>query len=134
DAFGLQFHFGRDEPGRHVRDMMQISSRLDCFAASPKPVHITGISIPDSHGQDDRARHKAGSWRKEWDQDLQANWLEEFYKLSLARSFVNTVTYSSLADHSDSPMDGCGLLTKKLTPKKAFLTVAKFQRTILKCQ
>ncbi|MHC5138358.1 MAG: endo-1,4-beta-xylanase [Planctomycetota bacterium] len=134
DAFGLQFHFGRDEPGRHVRDMMQISSRLDCFAASPKPVHITGISIPDSHGQNERARHKAGSWRKEWDQDLQANWLEEFYKLSLARSFVNTVTYSSLADHSDSPMDGCGLLTKKLTPKKAFLTVAKFQRTILKCQ
>jgi hypothetical protein len=29
-------------------------------------------------------------------------------------------------------MAGCGLLTEKLSPKKAFLTVAKFQRTILK--
>lgn len=132
DAFGLQFHFGKDEPGGHIRDMMQISSRLDCFAMSPKPVHITGVSIPDAHGQDDRSCHKAGSWRKEWDQDLQARWLEEFYKLSLARSYVNTVTYSCLADHRNSPMSGCGLLTEKLSPKKAFLVVAKFQRTILK--
>ena len=132
DAFGLQFHFGKDEPGGHIRDMMQISSRLDCFAAAPKPVHITGISVPDAHGQDERSQHKAGSWRKEWDQDLQATWLEEFYKLSLARSYVNTVTYSCLADHPNFPMNGCGLLTEKLSPKKAFLVVAKFQRSILK--
>ncbi len=132
DAFGLQFHFGKDEPGKHIRDMMQISSRLDCFAAAPKPVHITGVSIPDSHGEDGLAQHKAGSWRKEWDQDLQATWLEEFYKLSLARPYVNTVTYSCLADHCDSPMKSCGLLTEKLSPKKVFLVVAKFQRSILK--
>lgn len=132
DAFGLQFHFGKDEPGRHVRDMMQVSSRLDCFAAVPKPIHITGVSIPDAHGEEDPAGHKAGCWRKEWDQDLQANWLEEFYKLALARPFINTVTYSCLADQGDSPMNRCGLLTEKLSPKKAFLTVAKFQRRILK--
>jgi GH35 family endo-1,4-beta-xylanase len=132
DAFGLQFHFGKDEPGKHIRDMMQISSRLDCFAAAPKPVHVTGVSIPDAHGEDGRAQQKAGSWRKEWDQDLQATWLEEFYKLSLARPYVNTVTYSCLADHCDSPMQSCGLLTEKVSPKKAFLVVAKFQRSILK--
>lgn len=132
DAFGMQFHFGRDEPGMHVRDMMQISSRLDCFAPVPKPLHITGISIPDAHGADDRSREKAGSWRKDWSQDVQASWLEEFYKLALARPYVNTVTYSCLADRPNSPMNGCGLLTEKLTPKKAFLMMAKFQRTILK--
>jgi GH35 family endo-1,4-beta-xylanase len=132
DAFGMQFHFGKDEPGMHVRDMMQISSRLDCFAAVPKPLHITGVSIPDAHGADDRSRDRAGSWRKDWSQDMQAKWLEEFYKLALARLYVNTVTYSCLADHSSSPMNGCGLLTEKLTPKKAFLVMAKFQRTILK--
>ena len=132
DAFGLQFHFGRDEPGMHVRDMMQISSRLDCFAAVPKPLYITGVSIPDAHGQDECSQHKAGSWRKEWNQDIQANWLEEFYKLALARPYVNTITYSYLTDNDNSTMNGCGLLTEKLTPKKAFLVMAKFQRTILK--
>ncbi|MHC4855791.1 MAG: endo-1,4-beta-xylanase, partial [Planctomycetota bacterium] len=87
DAFGLQFHFGKDEPGMHVRDMMQISARLDCFAPVSKPLHITGVSIPDAHGTDDRSRQKAGSWRKDWSQDVQATWLEEFYKLALARPY-----------------------------------------------
>ena len=132
DAFGLQLHFGKDEPGMHVRDMMQISSRLDCFFSVPKPLHITGVSIPDAHDADARSRHKAGSWRKDWSQDVQAKWLEEFYKLALARPYVNTVTYSCLADQPGLPMDGCGLLTENLTPKKAFLVIAKFQRTILK--
>jgi hypothetical protein len=132
DAFGLQFHFGRDVPGMHVRDMMQISSRLDCFAPVPKPLHITGVSIPAASGGQDRAQDKAGVWRKEWTPELQASWLEEFYKLALARSYVSTVTYSCLSDHNQSDYDGCGLLTEKLQPRKAFLMLAKFQRSILK--
>jgi GH35 family endo-1,4-beta-xylanase len=132
DAFGLQFHFGRDEPGMHVRDMMQISSRLDCFAAVPKPIHVTGVSIPDSHGEKKHSIDRAGSWRQEWSQSVQASWLEEFYKLALARPYINTVTYSCLADQKQSHLKGCGLLTPKLTPKKAFLVMAKLQRTILK--
>lgn len=134
DAFGLQFHFGRDEPGMHVRDMMQISSRLDCFAPVTKPVHITGVSIPAAHGDEGRSASQAGSWRQEWNQDLQARWMEEFYKLALARPYVSTVTYSCLADNQRSCMNGCGLLNDALKPKKSFLMMAKFQRSILKKQ
>ena len=130
DAFGLQFHFGKDAPGMHMRDMMQIASRMDCFAAVPKTVHITGVSIPDSEG--DSAAEKAGRWREKWDQTLQAAWIEEFYKLALGRPYINTVTYSCLADNPSMPTKGCGLLTEKLTPKKAFLVMAKFQKTIMK--
>lgn len=130
DAFGLQFHFGKDAPGMHMRDMMQIASRMDCFAAVPKTVHVTGVSIPDNEGEG-AAAGKAGHWRKKWDQTLQATWLEEFYKLTLGRPFINTVTYSYLADSPSQPVKGCGLLTSKLTPKKAFLVMAKFQKTIM---
>ena len=132
DAFGLQFHFGKDAPGMHLRDMMQISSRMDCFAAVPKTVHVTGVSIPDSEGKGDSAAGKAGYWRKKWDQNLQATWIEEFYKLALGRPYINTVTYSHLADSDSMPVKGCGLLTSKLTPKKAFVVMAKFQKTIMK--
>jgi hypothetical protein len=126
DAFGLQFQFGKDEPGMHMRDMMQIASRMDCFAAVPKTVHVTGVSIPDNEGEG-----KAGNWRKKWDANLQAIWLEEFYKLALGRPYINTVTYSYLADGPGIPVKGGGLLTSKLTPKKAFLVMAKFQKTIM---
>ncbi len=132
DAFGLQFHFGKDAPGLHIRDMMQISSRLDCFAAVPKTVHITGVSVPDCDGPGDRAAERAGHWRSKWTQAQQAKWIEEFYKLALGRPYINTVTYSQLADGTTAPMDGCGLLSEKLTPKKAFLVMAKFQKTIMK--
>jgi hypothetical protein len=132
DAFGLQFHFGKDEPGMHVRDMMQISSRLDCFAAVPKAIHITGVSIPDRPGNGATDAQQAGFWHKDWDPGLQAEWLEQFYKIALGRPYVNTITYSHLADAPKMPVDGCGLLSDEFTPKRAFLTLAKFQKTILK--
>lgn len=132
DAFGIQFHFGRDVPGMHVRDMMQISSRLDCFAAVPKAIHITGVSVPDRFGSGPNAAELAGAWRKEWDPGLQAEWLEQFYKVALGRPFINTVTYSHLADSPEVPVAGCGLLSEKYSPKQAFLVVAKFQKAILK--
>ena len=132
DAFGLQFHFGKDEPGMHIRDMMQISSRLDCFAAVPKAIHITGVSVPDRPGNGATDPLRAGVWHKEWDASVQAEWLEQFYKAALGRSFINTVTYSHLADTPELPVPGCGLLNEKLGPKPAFLTVAKFQKAIIK--
>lgn len=132
DAFGLQFHFGKDAPGMHVRDMMQISSRLDCFAAVPKAIHITGVSVPDRSGEGPTDPNRAGTWRKDWDPAVQAEWLEQFYKVALGRPFINTVTYSHLADSTDIPVTGGGLLTEKFSPKQAFLVVAKFQKTILK--
>jgi len=132
DAFGLQFHFGGNEPGMHVRDMMQISSRLDCFAAIPKTLHITGVSVPDRCGSDGTAPQLAGTWRKEWDPGVQAQWLEEFYKVAFGRPYINTVTYSHLADLPEMKVPGCGLLNEKFSPKQAFLVVAKFQKAILK--
>ncbi len=132
DAFGLQIHFGKDEPGMHVRDMMQISSRLDCFAAIPKAIHITGVSAPDRAGDGATDPQQAGYWHKPWDVGVQAEWLEQFYKAALGRPFISTVTYTHLADSPQIPVAGCGLLTETFSPKQAFLVVAKFQKAIIK--
>lgn len=130
DALGLQLHFGKGQPGMHVRDMMQIASRLDCFAAVPKTVHITAVTAPDRIGSDGDSPERAGCWRRPWDAATQAEWLEQFLKAALGRPFINTVTYGQLADAPGA--EGCGLLTDKLNPKPAFLVVAKFQKAILK--
>jgi len=132
DAFGLQFHFGKDEPGMHVRDMMQISSRLDCFAAVPKAIHITGVSVPSQPGTGLTDPRQAGVWHQEWSPAVQAEWIEQFYKAVLGRPYINTITYSHLADTAAMPVAGCGLLSEKFSPKQAFLLIAKFQKTILK--
>lgn len=132
DAIGLQFLFGANIPGMHVRDMMQISSRLDLFAQVAKPVHITLAGVPDRFADSDGDPELCGYWHKPWSQDVQAQWIESFYRAALSRSYINTVTYAALADSPGKPLAGYGLLDENLNPKKGLLTIAKFQKLIEK--
>lgn len=132
DAVGLQLQFGANQPGMHVRDMMQISSRLDFFAQVAKPVHITSVAVPDRISTPDGDPHLCGYWHKPWTEEVQAQWIESFYKAALSRSFINTVTYGALADGTQNSMAGQGLLDEHLNPKKALLSVVKFQKLIEK--
>jgi hypothetical protein len=130
DAFALQLHFGKGRPGMYVRDMMQISSMLDYFAPVFKPLHITGLSVPSHCDLDDLDCRAAGIWHREWDQTLQSDWIEQFYKIALGKPFVNSITYSNLADAEDITVLGSGLLTKNFEPKETFLTLGKLQKLI----
>ena len=132
DAFGLKLAFGKDRPGMHIRDLMQISSMLDCYAPVPKPLHITGVAVPDECGSDEQDRRLAGFWRRQWDQLLQGEWIEQFYKIALGKPFINSISYSNLADADDIEIPQSGLLDRDFEPKKAFIAVAKLQKTILR--
>lgn len=131
DAFGLQLQFGKDYPGMHVRDMMQISSVLDFFAAVPKPLHITGVGVPNSSGKDSFDVKVAGIWHREWDQSVQSEWIENLYKIAFGKPFIHSITYSTLADTENMALPGSGLLTKELKAKKSFLTLGMLQKFIL---
>jgi GH35 family endo-1,4-beta-xylanase len=131
DALGVQMVFGKDQPGMHIRDMMQVSAMLDCFAPVPKPVHITSFGVPDTHNAKKQQPHEAGLWYKPWDQMQQSKWIEDFCKIAFSKPFVNTITYSALADGNNNELVGEGLLTEKFEPKKSFMAMAKLQRKIL---
>jgi hypothetical protein len=131
DALGVQMVFGKDVPGMHMRDMMQVSAMLDRFAPVPKPLHITAFGVPDTTNGEKQQPNEAGLWYKPWDQTQQSKWIEEFCKIAFSKPFVNTVTYSALADGSNNTLAGEGLLTEKFEPKKSFMTLTKLQQKIL---
>ncbi|HBG26956.1 MAG: hypothetical protein A2Y10_12295 [Planctomycetes bacterium GWF2_41_51] len=131
DALGVQVLFGKNEPGMHVRDMMQVSAMLDRFMTLPKQIHITSFSVPDSNKADKQAENTAGFWHKPWDEAVQSKWFEEFCKIAFSKPFINTITCSALADSDEKAISGAGLLTDGLEPKKAFMALAKLQRQIL---
>lgn len=131
DAFGVKLEFGIDKPGMHVRDLMQISSRLDFFAAVGKPVHITGVAVPGGSPGGDQDPTVAGMWRKPWDQTVQSEWIDTLYRIALGKPFVNSITYSSLADSDRLEIRESGLLATDFAPKEAFLTLAKMQKMIM---
>ena len=132
DSFALHLELGANKPGMHIRDMMQISSRLDCFGQVAKPLHITGISIPGEIGTGEVDPKLAGYWQQQWNSQVQSEWIEQFYKIVLGKPFIHSVTYSQLADSSGHLVPGSGLLTGDLQPKKAFVSIAKLQKYILK--
>ena len=131
DAVGVGFEFGKNSPGMHIRDMMQISSRLDFFAAVAKPVHITGVAVPSEAGKGDQDCTVAGMWHKPWNQAVQSEWVDTFYRIVLGKLFINSITYSNLADADDLEICRSGLLTRELAPKDAFLALAKLQKMIV---
>lgn len=131
DTFGLQLCFGKDSPGRHIRDLMQVSAKLDSFAGISKTLHITGVSIPGQHGDGELDPKTAGLWHKKWDQAIQAEWVGKLYKIALGKPFVSAITYSGFADNDSSEIIHNGLLSKNFTTKKAYVAMAKLQKRIL---
>ena len=125
DAFGLQMRFGKDESGMHVRDMLQISAMLDSFAPINRPMYVTQVELP---GQE--TAESAGVWHDTWNPVVQAEWLDQFYRIALSRTFIDGVMYSALTDSKDSAIPDSGLLTAGLEPKESYLVLRRFHDRI----
>jgi hypothetical protein len=132
DAFGLQMRFGKDEVGMHLRDMMHISSLLDCFAPIAKPLYVTDVEIPSENGKGKFNPDVAGVWHRKWDPTRQSQWLERFYKIALSKPYVEAVNCGSLADGDGGAIAHSGLLTEALEPKESFDTLKRLCLSMFK--
>ena len=137
DSFGLQVYMGAAADGMYVRDMMQISAKLDEFANFGKPVHITGCEAPSATDPDPRDHWAGkvpvaggGQWRRPWDEDVQAEWLEHFCRLALSKPFVATVCWRDMADGDNLYMPHGGLCRADLAPKPAYEKIRKFRAAL----
>ena len=128
DAFGLQMRFGKNEFGMHVRDMMTISANLDRFALLGKALYITAVEVPSLLDSD--KAESSGIWHSKWDEELQGQWMEQFYKIALSKPFIDSVVYSNLVDNKDSIISSSGLLKENLEPKRSFMVMKKLHNVI----
>jgi len=134
DAFGLQFLFGLGVDGMYVRDMFQISALLDRFSGVGKPLHVTAVQAPsdvtperdDAWGGEKDPRD-GGAWNDDWSETVQAEWLQAFYEIALSKPFVESVSWSSLADGPGRIIPHGGLLRRDLVPKPAFDRILKLR-------
>ncbi len=130
DAFGLTMRLGKNLSGMHVRDLMQISAVLDYFSPIGKPVYVTGVEVPSQSGDGLYSSKTAGAWHQVWDQSQQAEWVEQFYKIALSKPYIESVTYSMLADTKDSIIANSGLLTDRFEPKKSYQAIRELHGVI----
>src|SRR5581483_6686614 len=136
EAFALEVEMGVPAPGMFMRDLFQLSSLLDKFSTLTRPVFLIGVGAPSrstpdpsdtSNGRLDPSL--AGRWRRPWDPQLQAEWLEAVYQLALSKPFVESIAWSNLADlHPTLP--GGGLLDDVLQPKPSLLKLQQLRERV----
>jgi len=126
EAFALEIEMGVPEPGMFVRDLFQLSCLLDRFSTLGRPVFLTAVGVPGRAGPDPNDVSEgrldpalAGRWRRPWDEQLQAEWMEAVYQLALSKPFVESIAWSNLADMRPTLPAG-GLLDDMLGPKETF--------------
>jgi hypothetical protein len=117
---------GVPSPGCYTRDLFQLSTMLDKFSTLGRPVFLTAVNVPGRNGPDasDQSNgqmdpSKAGRWHRPWEPTLQAEWLEQFYRVCLSKPFVESIAWGNLADMKPSLPSG-GLLDDLLQSKPAF--------------
>lgn len=126
DGFALELELGVPEPGMFMRDLFQLSVLLDRFSPLGRPVFITAVNAPGRATPDSSDRSEgrldpsaAGRWRKPWDPQLQADWLEAVYHIAMSKPFVESIAWGNLVDINQT-VPGGGLLDDMYQPKPAF--------------
>ena len=136
EAFGLEIEMGVPSPGMFTRDLFQLSVLLDKFSTLGRPVFVTAVGVPGrstpdpddiSEGRRDPA--PGGRWRRPWDPQLQADWIEAVYQVVLSKPFVESIAWSNLADIRQT-LPGGGLLDDALRPKPSFQKVQQLREKL----
>ena len=132
DGLGLRLIFGHPTDGMFVRDMFQISEKLDRLGSLGKPIHVTAVQVPSEPPS--AGPLAGGCWRKPWDEVVQAAWTKEFYTIALSKPFVESITWVDLADRANNPsgITTGGLLHSDLTPKPVLKVLKDFRAEIRK--
>ncbi len=118
DVLGIQIYF----PQRDLSDIARLLERLSVFG---KPVYITEIGAssnmhaPNPSGAVNTANEEPFSWHREWDEELQADWLEQVYTLYYSKPYIKAINWYDFSDFRPFIVNG-GLVKEDCTPKASF--------------
>jgi hypothetical protein len=114
-----------------VRDMFQISEKLDKLGNMGKPVHITAVQVPSTPTANGD-RWYGSYWREPWTEQIQAQWVKDFYTIALSKPFVESITWADLTDRPDADtIPTGGLLGANLQPKAAYKVLKQYRSELL---
>lgn len=124
DGFGLHVILGAQ--GHEVRDLFALSQMLDRYAALGKPIYLTATGCPGKPAAN-------GGWRNGFDGQVQADWLEAFYRIALSKPFIDSITWANLCDDG-AHLPAGGLLDGMLAPKASFTRLQDLRRLLRECR
>jgi len=127
DVLGIQVYF----PRRDLSDIMRMIERFEKFG---KPIYITELGTSSGPTADLVATGKMSlpsepfEWHRPWDEELQADWLEQVYSLYYSRPLIKAVNWYDFADFRTHILNG-GLVREDGSPKRSFMRLQKLLST-----
>jgi len=105
DALALRVQMGVPASGLTTRDLMAFSAMLDQYATLDRPVVLSAVGVPAAPIEaptDDEPSVPAGSWRRPWSNQAQADWASAFMGVALSKPFVQSVCWQDLTDRPEN--------------------------------
>ena len=122
DALGIQIYF----PDRDLSDIMRLIERLEKFG---KQIYITEMGASSGYSEDAVKLDKMDiidepfQWHRRWDEELQADWLEQVYNLYYSRPQVKCINWYDFSDFRPFIKNG-GLVREDSSPKRIIFQAA----------
>lgn len=102
-------------------DLAHISALLDKLGEYGHPVHITEQSV-SSTWDPDWAQYGAGWRHHHWDEEMQAEYIRDFYTIAFSKERIEAITWWCIND-SNSFINTGGLLDEDNNPKLAYFAL-----------
>lgn len=118
DVLGIQIYFPQ-------RDLSDIARLLDRLAVFGKPIYITEIGASSNlrtvspSGAITASENEPYAWHRHWDEELQADWLEQVYTIYYSRAYVKAINWYDFSDFRPFIANG-GLVREDATVKRSF--------------
>ncbi len=118
DVLGIQIYF----PQRDLSDIVRLLERLSAFG---KPLYITeigagsGAAAPAAAGTPDAKETEPFAWHRPWDEDLQADWLEQMYTVCYSKPYVRAINWYDFSDFRPYIVNG-GLVREDASAKQSY--------------
>jgi GH35 family endo-1,4-beta-xylanase len=118
EAVGLQYYYSG-------RDLVEFERSLESFRGFGKPIHITELGLPSAFDTT-QPPWDPGVWYvwhgEQWTEQLQADWVEQFYTLAYSKPYIEAITWWNLTDPAFVPNGG--LARADLTVKESYRRLA----------
>ena len=131
EAIGMQLY-------NPARDMLALDHLFERFARFGRKLHLTELGVPSMPAEPSPSASDGdiycleymyyGLWHElEWNERLQADWIEQFYTIAYSHPEVEAITMWSMEDPAYIP--GSGLFTKDFEPKESFFRIKELERS-----
>ena len=123
----LEIAIGYKPDGTRPRDLHDFSRMLDRWSCLQIPINLT-LAFPSIPDPCRNGNGKGLQWKSGFTEDAQAEWIDLFLPLIMAKDPVVGVYWANLSDASKHRFPSCGLLNETGKAKPALEQILKYRR------